>query len=171
MKFLLMMQLMALLLFANIEDINSFEADFKQDVVNEKGDLLSYTGHIQALKPQFAFWDYVAPVQKEIYVSAYKVVIIEPEIEQAIIRVIQNDFDFFSMMHQAKKIDKNTYSAVFKESQFTIKLKDSKIESISYQDEFENSVKISFTKQKQNGEINKKLFIPKIPLDYDVIRD
>ncbi len=171
MKYIFLLQLLATLSFANIENINSFEADFKQDVINEKGDLLSYSGHIHAKKPQLVLWNYVTPVKKEIYVSKYEVVIIEPEIEQAIVKVVNSDFDFFSMIKNAKKIGENSYSASFKDSIFKIKLFESKIESISYIDEFENSVKISFTNQEQDKEIDKGLFTPVIPQDFDVIRD
>jgi len=104
-------------------------------------------------------------------VTAYKVVIVEPEIEQAIVKVIQNDFDFFSMIKNAKEIEKDVYSATFKESKFIIKLKLKKIESISYIDEFENSVIITFTKQIQNREIDVKIFKATIPMEYDIIRD
>ena len=45
------------------------------------------------------------------------------------------------------------------------------IETISYLDEFENSVKIVFTHQKQNEVIDPEVFMPKIPIDFDVIRD
>lgn len=171
MKYIFLLQLLFTMSFANIEKINSFEADFKQDVTNDKGKVLSYTGHLQAIKPQSALWSYQTPIKKEIYVTAYKVVIIEPEIEQAIVKVIQNDFDFFSMIKNAIKIEENVYLATFKESNFTIKLKDSNIESISYVDEFENNVTISFTNQVQNRDINAKTFIGVIPAEYDIIRD
>jgi len=170
-KYIFLLSLLVTLSFANIDAINSFEADFKQDVTNDKGNVLSYTGHIKAIKPQNALWSYQTPIQKEIYVTAYKVVIVEPEIEQAIVKVIQNDFDFFSMMKNAKEIKKNVYSATFKESKFTIKLKNAKIDSISYIDEFENSVVITFTKQIQNRNIDAKTFKVNIPMEYDIIRD
>jgi len=170
-RYIFLLSFFATLSFANIDSINSFEADFRQDVTNDKGNVLSYSGHIKAIKPQNALWSYQIPIKKEIYVTAYKVVIIEPEIEQAIVKVIQNDFDFFSMIKNAKKIEKNVYSATFKESKFIIKLKQKKIESIAYIDEFENSVLITFTKQIQNRDIDAKTFQVSIPMEYDIIRD
>lgn len=171
MKYFILLQLIITMSLANIKNINSFEADFKQNVVNDKGVTLSYTGHIQAVKPQYALWNYITPVKKEIYVTEYKVTIIEPEIEQAIVKVINSDFDFFSIIEHAKKIEENIYSAKFKESVFKIKLHKETIESISYIDEFENQVVISFTNQKQNQSIDKSLFSPVIPPEFDTIRD
>ena len=170
-RYIFLLSFLATFSFANIDSINSFEADFRQDVTNDKGNVLSYSGHIKAIKPQNALWSYQTPIKKEIYVTAYKVVIVEPEIEQAIVKVIQNDFDFFSMIKNAKEIKKNIYSATFKESKFTIKLKQKKIESITYIDEFENHVLITFTKQVQNRNIDVKTFKVSIPIEYDIIRD
>ena len=42
---------------------------------------------------------------------------------------------------------------------------------INYIDEFENSVQILFENQKQNEDINEDIYIPNIPLEFDVIRD
>jgi len=170
-RYIFLLSLLVTLSFANIEAINSFEADFKQDVTNDKGNVLSYSGHIKAIKPQNALWSYQTPIKKEIYVTAYKVVIVEPEIEQAIVKVIQNDFDFFSMIKNAKEIKKDVYIATFKESKFTIKLNRKKIESIAYIDEFENHVLITFTKQIQNRDIDANTFQVSIPMGYDIIRD
>jgi len=170
-RYIFLLSFLATLSFANIDSIYSFEADFRQDVTNDKGNVLSYTGHIKAIKPQNALWSYQTPIKKEIYVTAYKVVIVEPEIEQAIVKVIQNDFDFFSMIKNAKEIEKNVYSASFKESKFIIKIKQKKIESIAYIDEFENSVLITFTQQIQNRDIDLKTFRVSIPMEYDIIRD
>jgi outer membrane lipoprotein carrier protein len=45
------------------------------------------------------------------------------------------------------------------------------VESISYKDEFENQIEIVFKNQIQNESIEKDLFVPKIPKDFDVIKD
>jgi outer membrane lipoprotein carrier protein len=75
------------------------------------------------------------------------------------------------MLRNAKKIEKNRYEAYYKESKFVITTKDEVIETISYIDEFENKVKIVFKNQKQNVKIDMKIFTPKYPLEFDVIRD
>jgi outer membrane lipoprotein carrier protein len=75
------------------------------------------------------------------------------------------------MIKNAKKINNNTYMAIYKDSKFKIKTKENKIESISYKDELENNIVISFKNQKQNEKIEVSEFKPKIPLDYDVIQE
>ncbi len=157
--------------FASFDNTNAFEADFTQSVTDDKNKSLIYKGHIIASKPQNALWNYTSPIKKDVYISKYSVTIIEPEIEQVIIRKIESNFDFFNMIRNAKEIEKNRYEANYKESKFIITTKDELIESISYIDEFENSVKIIFKNQKQNEEIDLELFIPNYSLDFDVIRD
>jgi len=172
MRYIFLLSLLSSLAFSNIDNISFFEADFQQNITDDKGKVLSYRGHIKAMKPQYALWSYKVPVLKDIYIEPRKLTIIEPELEQVIIKHINSDFDFFSMIEHAKKIDNNTYTANFKETQFKIRISDSKkIESISYKDEFENDVKIEFKKQIQNRKIDKNEFLPIIPFEYDIIRD
>jgi len=158
-------------LFASLEDIVSFEADFTQSITDEKNKTINYNGHIVASKPQNARWSYIKPVKKEVYINDFEVTIVEPEIEQVIIRRIESNFDFFKMIHNAKKIEANRYVANYRDVKFTIIMKNKFIESISYLDEFENNVKIVFKNQKQNQKINETVFRPFFPLEFDIIRD
>jgi len=158
-------------LFASLEDILSFEADFTQSITDEENKTINYNGHITASKPQNARWSYTKPVKKEVYINDLDVVIVEPEIEQVIIRRIESNFDFFKMISNAKKIETDKYEAFYKDTKFTIVIKGKLIESISYKDEFENRIKIVFQKQKQNQNINKSVFMPSFPLEFDIIRD
>ena len=159
------------ILSASINTITSFEADFTQSITDDKDKVLSYSGHVHASKPQFAKWNYQTPVQKNIFISPFSITIVEPEIEQVIVRKIESNFNFFQMIKNAKEIKKNTYEAKYKNSIFTIIQEDGKIKSISYLDEFENNVVILFDKQEQNHKIPLKVFIPVYPLYFDIVRD
>ena len=154
-----------------MNDITSFDADFMQKITDDKNKVLTYKGHITASKPQNAFWNYISPIEKNVYITKFDVTIVEPELEQVIIRKVSNDFDFFKMIKNAKKIKKDMYRANYKETMFTIATKDNLIVSISYLDNFENIVKITFSNQKQNIKINRKVYQAKFPLGYDIIRD
>ena len=171
MKHIILLQILLQLAYAQILTINSFEADFKQELTDEKGKVISYKGHISAVKPNYALWKYETPLNKEIYVSKTKVIILEPEIEQVIIRNTYLDFDIFDLIKNAIMLKENTYKAHFRETDFQIVFKNSLISSISYKDELDNSIKILFSKQLQNKKIPLNRFIPSIPDEYDVIRD
>jgi len=171
MKHLFTLALLCTLAFSDIMKLSSFEADFVQTITDEKGTVLSYSGSIKALKPQSALWNYTKPVEKTVYIQNNRVSIVEPEIEQVIIRKIRGDFDFFTLLNRAKKIDKNHYVAKFEESEIFISLKASKIDSLEYKDKFDNDVKILFSKQKQNGKISSEIFTASYPSGYDIIKE
>ncbi|HEY9203654.1 LolA-like outer membrane lipoprotein chaperone [Sulfurimonas sp.] len=173
MRKLLLTSLITMQLFAStaLEEVTSFEADFSQSITDEKEKVLIYNGHIVALKPQNARWSYIKPIKKDVFINDFEVTIIEPEIEQVIIKRLESNFDFFKIISNAKKIDQNTYVAYYRDTKFTIVKKNALIESISYLDEFENRVKITFENQKQNHEIEKSVFIPKYSMEFDIIKD
>jgi len=171
MKFFTLLLTFYSICFASINTLTSFEADFVQTIKDDKNKVLTYKGHIIASKPQFAIWSYTEPIKKDVYINNWSVTIIEPEIEQVIIRKIESNFDFFKLIENAKKIKKNIYIAQYKGSIFKIKLLNNSIESIEYLDEFENSVKILFIKQIENKLVDKNIFQARYPLDYDVIMD
>lgn len=171
MKQIFFLLIITSLLNSSMLDMNSFEADFNQVITDDKGKELSYSGHIVASKPQYALWSYKNPVEKKVYITPHSVTVVEPDIEQAIIRKIASDFDFFNMIQKAKKITNNKYIATLNSSKYTILLDDSMIKSISYLDEFENRVTIFFSNQSKNFKISKNIFIANIPVDYDIIRD
>ena len=163
--------LLSISAFASINNITSFDADFIQKITDDKNKVLTYNGHVLASKPQNALWRYTSPIEKDVYITRFEVTIVEPEIEQVIIRKVSNNFDFFKMIVNAKKVKKDIYKANYNETMFTIFIKDGLIVSISYLDSFENIVKITFSNQKQNINIDKELYRAKFPLDYDIIRD
>ncbi len=167
-KFLLLF--LATASFANLNNINSFEADFNQSISDDQNKTILYYGHVKASKPQYALWTYIKPIQKKVYIMDNQAIIVEPELEQAIIKKIGNNFDFFTLIKNAKKLANDKYLAKYNNTSFIIKTKNSSIESISYKDEFENRVLINFTNQIVNKKIDKKEFTPVIPDEYDVIR-
>ncbi len=171
MRKLLLTILITMQLFASLEEVTSFEADFIQIIIDEKDKVLTYNGRIVALKPQNARWSYTKPVKKDVFINDFEVTIVEPEIEQVIIKRLESNFDFFKIISNAKRIDKNTYVAFYRDSKFTIVKNGDIIESISYLDEFENRVEITFKNQKQNHTVNKSVFIPKYPMEFDIIKD
>jgi len=172
MKKVLISTLFSVMCFSNeLENINSFTANFSQTIVDDKNKTLSYSGLVEASKPYFALWSYKKPIQKDVYILRTKVMIVEKELEQVIIKNLDSSFNFFSMIKNAKKISNNKYIAKFKDKLFTISTNKHTISAISYQDDFDNNITIKFKNQKINKKIDLEVFDPIIPLDYDIIRE
>lgn len=157
--------------FASLIDTFSFEADFTQSITDDKKQVLTYSGHLVALKPMYAKWEYKKPIKKDVYINSYNVTIVEPELEQVIIKRIESKFDFFTILKSAREIKKNVYAAFYKDIKFIIISNDDTTESISYKDEFDNDVKIVFTNQIKNKKFRRSLFTPNFPLRFDIIGD
>ena len=171
MKRMILAALLATSAYANLNNINSFEADFLQNITDDKGVKITYSGHITASKSQFALWQYLKPIEKSVYILSNKIVIIEPELEQVIIKHLKGNFDLFKIIHNAKKIDTNKYLAKFKDKKYIIQTENSKIKSIVYKDELENDIKITFKNQVENKKIPKERYIPHIPDEYDIVSE
>ena len=171
MKKLLFLTFLAVSSYANISNIKYFEADFTQSIVDDQNKTITYLGHVRAAKPQYALWEYKTPIDKQVYILPTKIVVIEPELEQVIIKKIAGNFDFFTLIKNAKKIGKDDYLAIFNNTKYYIKLKKGIIQSISYIDEFENNVKILFIHQLKNIKYKNEVFTPNIPIEYDIISE
>ncbi len=171
MKYILATLLCSTLSFAAFDNVKTFEADFSQSITDDKNTTLNYKGKLKAKRPQEAVWNYLSPIKKDVYIDMFRVTVVEPEIEQVIIRRIESNFDFFKIIQNAKKVSENKYEGIYQKTNFSILMKNNHIKSISYKDSFENDVNIEFKNQKQNIKIDAENFIAKYPLEFDVIRD
>jgi outer membrane lipoprotein-sorting protein len=75
------------------------------------------------------------------------------------------------MLKDAKKLNKNKYTTNFKDTIFVIEVSNDKIKTISYLDQFDNKIKITFTQIQQNKNIDSSTFRAVFPLDYDIIQN
>ncbi len=158
-------------LFAFGDNLQSFQADFVQTITDEEKKVLTYTGTITSKRPSLVLWHYTDPVNKKIYVNEKRAVIVEPELEQAIIKQLHGEIDFFGILASAVYVDSTHYKASYKGIDFLLKEVNGVIESLSYTDQLENKVLITFSKQKQNRPLEDTVFTPKVPKYFDIIRE
>lgn len=154
----------------NLKDINSFEASFKQSIINSSNKKIVYTGKIYIKKPLQILWQYNEPTKKLVYILKDKVTIIEPELEQAIISELDKEFNILELLENATKISASQYLATFNNTQYQLTIMDNKLQQISYKDTIDNNIFISFSNISQNKSISNKIFTYQIPQEYDIIR-
>ncbi|MDP3300826.1 MAG: LolA-like outer membrane lipoprotein chaperone [Sulfuricurvum sp.] len=171
MRFLPLFSLLTLTLFASPQDINSFNSSFEQRIVDEHGKVIVYRGELWASKPQNALWSYQKPIQKSVYISGKRLVILEPQLEQATVRSLGDEIDFLEIIKKAKKIDNDHYKATVNGQTYTIIFKNDLLSMIQYTDGYDNKVTIQFLKPAQNLAIPSSRFQPSIPAGYDVIKN
>ena len=156
---------------ANIFDFKTFEASFLQTILDDNDKRITYTGNIYVDGAKNALWDYEAPVKKSLYFSNNRLTIIEPELEQAIIKEITDNINIYSILKHAKHVSKNLYKGMFNNKEYLVEVENSVISEIRYKDDFDNSVSISFENQKIDKNLPLGIFKINIPKEYDTIRE
>ncbi len=154
--------------FAKI-NINSLHSHFVQTITNEENKTITYKGEVWFKSPLMVKWVYKKPIYKEIHIIADKVVILEPELEQATISHLPKEANLFAILQNAIKIGSNHYRAHFEKRDFDIYLADGKLKKIRYKDELGNINEIEFVDVEQNVELPTKLFGYKLDPSWDIV--
>ncbi|MGB3751425.1 MAG: LolA-like outer membrane lipoprotein chaperone [Arcobacteraceae bacterium] len=163
--------LLSTFVFANdFRDLKTFEASFTQKITNPSGNEVAYNGLIFIKEPNKIKWQYNDPIKKFVYIKKYTVTIIEPELEQIIVTNLDKEINIINLLKNAQEISINEYKSNFNNIEYSLTLKNGQLQKISYQDEIENDVVISFFDVKQNEKIDDEVFKFIIPDYYDVIR-
>ncbi|MEA3512781.1 MAG: LolA-like outer membrane lipoprotein chaperone [Campylobacterota bacterium] len=154
----------------SFKNTNSFQAIFKQSIVNNSGNEVVYKGTIKIKRPNSMLWLYKDPIEKYVYILKQNVTIIEPELEQAIVTKLENELNIIQLLNEAKKIKNNLYKSELFNKEYFLTIKENKLTKIEYKDELENNVTISFTNILINKIINDKQFKFIIPSGFDIIK-
>ncbi len=171
MRIIMLTLLTATILLAAPKDIHSFHSTFTQSIVDEHKKKIVYTGELWASKPQNALWVYQKPIQKSVYISGSKLTLIEPVIEQATIRTLNDEIDFLEIIKKAKAVDTSHFSATVNSQTYLIEFSNDILSSISYTDGYENKVIIKFTNPVTNKAIDASRYKAVIPANFDIIKD
>lgn len=164
-KIFLTLFLLTNCLFANI-NINSFSADFEQNIYNNN-QKISYKGKIY-MKDKLSLWQYFNDENKRIYVNENEVVVIDDDLEQVVIQ--KEQIDIKKILKLAQKVDENNYIAQYQNTNFYLNFENNLLKTITYNDELENKVVITFTNQSNNLKLDDNIFKYQIPSNYDLIR-
>ena len=148
-------------------EFKTLNADFTQTVKSQDSKI-TYSGNFVATNKN-AFWHYETPNLKDIYFSLEKVVVIEPDLEQAIITSVKEVPNITNILQNAKQDKNGNFLAEFDDIKYSIKIENDKISKINYTDKMDNEVELKFTNLKKNEEIENSLFIPQIPNNFDII--
>nr|WP_314794433.1 LolA-like outer membrane lipoprotein chaperone [uncultured Campylobacter sp.] len=153
--------------FAGGIEFDTLSANFSQTVQSDDAKI-SYGGDFSATKEN-AVWHYKTPTIKNIFFSFTKVVVIEPELEQAIITNIKETPNLTAILANAKPNKKGVYEASFDDVKYLIELKGDLPSKISYTDKMDNKVVINLSNVRKNAPVNEAIFKPAIPKNYDII--
>lgn len=171
MRLLILFLSSAVGLFALSEEVSTFSADFNQTITDETNQTIVYRGHIDATRPASARWDYIEPVIKQVFVNHRTATVVEPELEQVIIKTIDKDVDLFKILADAEPVTATTFVARYHDQQFFLRMKGEIPVEITYKDTFENKICLQFSHQKINHPLDAVLFEPHVPSYFDVLTE
>lgn len=149
--------------------IDTFSSQFVQTITNPQGQKVVYSGDIHISSSTKVAWFYKKPMEKNIYILGEEVTVIEPMLEQAIVSKHNMQVDILKVLQEAKNA-KKPFSTTIQKQKYDIDVdKNGVIIGISYVDEFENNVLITFVNSSYNNKIYDDLFEFYIPFNYDII--
>lgn len=170
MRNLLLLILLCITLFASPKEMVAFHSKFDQSITDDNGKTIRYSGELWAQKPQNALWVYTKPIQKSVYVNARKVTVLEPALEQATVRRLDDEIDFLRILSQSKRISDTEYAATINGVKYKIMLSDNIPVSIGYTDSFDNKIVIRFLNPELDKPVEPSKLLPKIPSGFDLIQ-
>jgi outer membrane lipoprotein carrier protein len=160
------------------DGIKSISSDFTQIITSSEGDLLKYEGTFQALNDgsdNFALWIYKTPIEKKIYFTNNRVVMIEPDLEQAVITSVEEIPDMSSILNKAlntngnKQTNKDVNVTIL-DVTYNIFFENNTPTKISYTDKLDNKIDVLLKNTNLNINIYKLTFQVEIPEGFDVVR-
>ncbi|MDR1554736.1 MAG: LolA-like outer membrane lipoprotein chaperone [Campylobacteraceae bacterium] len=157
------------------DSIKSISSNFTQLITSSEGDVLKYEGNLQALNDgsdNFALWVYKTPIEKKIYFTNNRVVMIEPDLEQAIVTSVEEIPDMSSILNQALSINKTSsdVNVTFLDTTYNISFEDAIPTKISYTDKLDNKIDILLENANLNINIYKLTFQVEIPEGFDIVQ-
>ena len=155
-------------IFAFDVNYKSFSSDFTQRV-RSLNSTITYRGNFIITQKE-AFWNYATPAKKQIFINGTQVVILEPELAQATYTSLSDTPNLSQIFKTAKKISATKYEAKYQKTTYTIGITNNEVKTIAYKDELDNDVLITLNNQKRNVAVNKGLFNPKIPPNFDIVK-
>lgn len=156
----------------SLKTLKSFSADFTQMLYSSEKEHqkpIVYKGKIEALAPSSAYWNYLSPIPKEIFIQDNTMILYEPKLKQAIITRLQENMNLLSLLKNATKINQNHYESVVLEQKYDLFLENGIPKRIVFYDTLDNRVEILFQNAVINGTINPNRFDFKPSAEIDII--
>jgi outer membrane lipoprotein carrier protein len=176
MRFLTFLLFFTLFLNANDNLLKSIYSDFTQTIKSVENDTIKYSGNFQAMNDganNFALWNYKTPIVKTIYFINNDIVILEPDLEQAVITSVAempNISQILSEAVNANKLTNKTIITNINDINYTISFQNDIPIKIAYTDALDNKIEIFLRNTLLNINIDKLTFKANIPPNYDVVR-
>ncbi|MDR1911201.1 MAG: LolA-like outer membrane lipoprotein chaperone [Helicobacteraceae bacterium] len=150
-------------------DFKTLKQDFVQRVTNELNQTLTFAGVVRLKQPNLARYDYEKPLQKTITISGDRVLMLEPELEQATKFTSEIALNIIDLWKQSRAVGEGKREAVVKNQKISLEHEGANITRVYYTDDLDNFVEIILSAPKRNEPIDDSFFAPAIPKGWDII--
>tara|TARA_B100000579_G_C22505035_1_gene698767 strand:- start:57 stop:677 length:621 start_codon:yes stop_codon:yes gene_type:complete len=98
--------------FDYLNGIESLEADFQQEIIDQDGVVLETSqGFLKIKKPNKYRWVFFSPIEQEIVSNGDKIWIHDPELEQVVVRdTLDSDPNMLDFIFEDPRVIEKTYS-------------------------------------------------------------
>ncbi|WP_169783946.1 LolA-like outer membrane lipoprotein chaperone [Campylobacter curvus] len=168
MRKFLIAALLAVASFGAGLNFKSLQSDFTQIVFSE-GSSVTYKGRFYAKNDNTALWIYESPTPKRIYFDKQRVVVIEDELEQAIISRLDDTPNLTQILAHAEQIQPTLYKAIYDGVDYLVTMKNGLPVMIDYKDKLSNKIKITLNNTLKDAIIPQETLTPVIPQGYDIV--
>jgi len=105
--------------------VETYRANFVQTITNPNGKIIKYSGVINIKQPAKMLWSYKKPIEKYVYMNNLKIIIDEPELEQAIYTTLTNEINLIDFLNEPDLVDER----------YKLTFEDDKLKFINYNDD------------------------------------
>lgn len=149
----------------------TFQAKFTQNITNEQGKILRYSGELFIQKsPIQGLWTYQKPVPKSVYIFDKETIIYEPKLAQATYITQQDTLNINHILSSLQPLQNNRYKTTYNKTDIYVDFENNKPSKITYKDSFDNTITLLFYEVKINEIINPQIFRFSPPANTDFIR-
>ena len=149
----------------DLQSIDNIKANFVQ-IITSDGTRLEYSGSFVGTKSK-AYYEYIKPIKKQVFIDEKNATIYEPNLNQAII--IENKIGLVDILNHAKK-DGDKITSDIGGNTFSILLDSSDMpQKIEYIDELDNKNELILSDVEINTDIDEGIFVFVAPKGIDII--
>lgn len=148
---------------------STFQTNFEQKVTGEDSEII-YHGIIRGEAPDLLRWDYTDPIEKSIYVSGKRVIVVEPMLEQVVVTELDRSIDLYAILKQSTRMQED-FNLTIEHTNYRISPVLNGIpKSIAYTDTLGNGIQITTQSTKLDQPIPREMFQFTPPEHYDILR-
>ncbi|MDR0664141.1 MAG: outer-membrane lipoprotein carrier protein LolA [Helicobacteraceae bacterium] len=150
-------------------DFTTLKQSFIQRVTNEQNQTITFSGAVWLKQPNLVRYDYVKPQKKTVTARGDRILILEPDLEQATRFTSEIALNIIDLWRQSYAVGEGKREAIIKNQKIAIEHEGANITKVYYTDDLDNFVEIMLSDPERDKPIDDGFFTPAIPNGWDII--